>query len=249
MSDNKQLTAKIEPFDSFWEAPKDIEKGYTSFCKFYKRNYLKYVPKNKESNILIVSCGPGYFVELLKKEGFNNVMGIDSDPGKIEYAKKRNLNCKVEDAFDFLEKENEYFDVIVAEQEINHLTKEEILIFLKLCWDNLNKDGVLIIHSLNGANPIIGSESLAQNFDHYNTFTEYSMKQILKYSNFKEIKIFPLNLYIFYENPLNYIGLLLDVVLKLLLRLSFIFYGKANRIFTKKIAAVCRKNVVTTQVQ
>jgi hypothetical protein len=49
MSDNKQLTARVEPFDSFWEAPEDIEKGYTSFCKFYKRNYLKYVPRNKGS--------------------------------------------------------------------------------------------------------------------------------------------------------------------------------------------------------
>ena len=24
-----ELTAKIEPFDSFWEAPEDIEKGYS----------------------------------------------------------------------------------------------------------------------------------------------------------------------------------------------------------------------------
>lgn len=242
MSVEKKLTAKIEPFDTFWEAPEDIEKGYASFTKFYKRNYLKYISKNKDASILVVSCGPGYFINLLKKEGYNNILGIDSDPEKVEYAKRRGLNCETENAFIFLEKNDKPFDVIFAEQEINHLTKEEILIFLKLCWDNLKKDGILIVHSLNGANPITGSEALAQNFNHYNTFTEYSLRQVLKFANFDEIKVIPLNLYVFYENPLNYVGIFLETLLILFFRLSFMLYGKSNRIFTKKIAAICKKS-------
>ena len=46
-----------------------------------------------------------------------------------------------------------------------------------------------------------GSEALAQNFNHFNTFTEYSLRQILMHSGFQDIQVFPLNLYIFYENP------------------------------------------------
>ena len=97
------------------------------------------------------------------------------------------------------------------------------------------------MHSLNGANPITGSEALAQNFDHYNTFTEYSLRQILEYSNFQEIEVIPLVLYVFYENPLNYIGLFVDTLLNLFFRLCFIFYGKENKLFSKKIAAICKK--------
>lgn len=241
MTDLKPLTAEVEPFDTFWEAPENIEKGYKSFGKFYKRNYLKYIPKNKGANILVASCGPGYFINLLKNEGYHNILGIDSDPEKIKYAKLKSLNCMVKECFPFLAENKVYYDVIIAEQEINHLTKEEIIIFLKLCWNSLRENGILIIHSLNGANPITGSEALAQNFDHYNTFTEYSLKQVLKYTTFSEIKIFPLNLYVFYENPLNYIGLFLDALLNLIFRASFIFYGKSNKIFAKKIAAVCMK--------
>lgn len=237
----KQLTATMEPFDTFWEAPGNIEKGYRTFGKFYKENYLKYVPKNKGVSILVVSCGPGYFVNLLKKEGYDNVLGIDSDPEKVEYAMQRGLNCETRNAFPFLGKNQEPFDLIFVEQEINHLTKEEILIFLQLCWNNLKREGRLIIHSLNGANPITGSEALSQNFNHYNTFTEYSLTQILQYSNFQNIKVIPLVLYVFYDNPLNYVGLFLDAVLNLFFRLSFIFYGKANKIFSKKIAAICTK--------
>ena len=46
------LTAKIEPFDSFWEAPENVEKGFDTFGKFYRSNYLKHLPKNRDANIL-----------------------------------------------------------------------------------------------------------------------------------------------------------------------------------------------------
>lgn len=238
---DQSKTARIEPFDSFWEAPSNVEKGYSSFTQFYRRNYLKYLPLDKKVKTLVVSCGPGYFVNLLEQEGYTDVLGIDSYPEKVRFAEKRGLPCKVAHAFEFLKKSSKQYDLIVAEQELNHLTKEEILDFLKLCREKLNPQGMLIIHSVNGANPITGSESLAQNFDHYNTLTEYSLKQVLLYTGYTDITVFPLQLYVFFKNPLNYVGLTLDWVLNWLFRIAFIFYGKKNRFFAKKIAAVCRK--------
>lgn len=236
-----ELAARTEPFDSFWEAPEDIEKGYSTFGQFYRNNYLSYIPENKQANILVVSCGPGYFVELLTQEGYTNVLGIDSYPEKVQYALQRNLNCKVERAFEFLNNVTDPFDVIFCEQELNHLTKDEIVIFLNLCWQKLSPGGTLIVHGLNGANPITGAEALAQNFDHFNTFTAYSLEQVLEYCNFHEIKVIPLNLYVFYKNPLNYVAMLIAGLLTLFFQISFKLYGKFNRIFTKKIAAICRK--------
>jgi SAM-dependent methyltransferase len=235
------LTAKIEPFDSFWEAPENIEKGYSSFGKFYKSNYLKYMPTDKHARILVISCGPGYLVNLLTQEGYTNVLGIDSFPEKVKYAQQRNLNCRAEEAFPFLEQNIEPYDTIFCEQELNHLTKDEMLIFLNLCRDNLRENGTLMVHGLNGANPITGAEALAQNFDHYNTFTEYTLRQVLGYANFKDVKVMPLNLYVFYLNPLNYVLIALDTLYTAFFKFSFMLYGKSNRIFTKKIAAVCRK--------
>lgn len=236
-----ELTAKIEPFDSFWEAPDDIEGGYSKFFEFYKHNYLKYVPENKNARILAISCGPGYFVNLLTKLGYRNVLGIDSDPQKVAYATARGLNCRPARAFDFLQASAEPYDVIFCEQELNHLTKDEILRFLALCRQKLADNGVLISHALNGANPITGAESLAQNFDHYNTFTEYTMTQVLDHMKFSDVRVFPLNLYVFYKNPLNYVLIVLSAVYTAFFRFSFILYGKKNRLFTKKIGAVAVK--------
>jgi nucleoside-diphosphate-sugar epimerase/2-polyprenyl-3-methyl-5-hydroxy-6-metoxy-1,4-benzoquinol methylase len=235
---DRDLTAQIEPFDTFWEAPKDIEKGYDKFAKFYKRNYWPHIPADRNSRTLVISCGTGYMVDLLQKEGYTNVLGIDSDAKKIDYAVKRGLNCRLENAFPYLRDNKECYDIIFAEQEINHLTKTEIIKFVKLCQKNLKPGGALLMHSLNGANPITGPEALAQNFEHYNTFTSYSLEQILESAGFDRIRIFPLNLYIFYENPFNYVGMLLTFILHTLFRIGFIFYGKDNKIFSKKLGAV-----------
>jgi len=237
----QKLAARIEPFDSFWQAPDDMEKGYKSFYQYYKYNYLPHIPEDRESRILVISCGPGYLVNLLNQQGYRNVLGIDSDPQKIEHAKNRKLNCRVEQAFPFMQKSIEEFDVIIPEQELNHLTIEEMIIFLQMCWRSLRRNGLLIVYGLNGANPLVGSENLAHNIDHFNTFTEYSLKQVLKLANFTDIKVLPLKLYIFWKNPLNYAGLLTTAFLELGMRIVFALYGKSVKILTKKLAATCRK--------
>jgi len=235
------LTAEIEPFDSFWEGPEDVEKGYTTVYEFYRRNYLGHVPADRDAPILVISCGPGYFVDMLARHGFRNVIGIDSDPAKVGHALRRNLDCRVERAFPFLAKHEQAFQAIFCEQEINHLTKSEIIVFLKLCGESLKPGGTLIVHALNGANPITGAEALAQNFDHYNTFTEYTLRQILEHTGFTEVKVIPLNLYVFFKNPFNWVAWGVSALLSLLFRAAFVLYGKGNRIFTKKIAGVCKK--------
>jgi hypothetical protein len=121
------------------------------------------------------------------------------------------------------------------------LTKDEIVMFLDLCWDRLAEEGTLIAHVLNGANPITGAEALAQNFDHFNTFTDYTLRQVLGYCGFDQVRVIPLNLYVFYKNPMNYVAMLAAGLLSLFFRFCFVLYGKKNKIFTKKIAAIGRK--------
>ena len=87
----------------------------------------------------------------------------------------------------------------------------------------------------------MGAETLAQNFDHFNTFTTYSLKQVLEYSGFRNIQVFGLHLYVFYKNPFNYLAWGASSVLALLFRALFVLYGKSNKVFTKKIAAVASK--------
>lgn len=239
------LAARIEPFDSFWEAPEDMEGGYRSFGRFYRHNYLDRMPSDRRARILVVSCGPGYFVQMLEDEGYENVVGIDSMEEKVELGRLRGLDCRTARVFRFLGERAEAadpgFDAIFCEQEINHLTKTEILSFLGACRAALRPGGTLIVHSINGANPMTGSESRAGNFDHYNSFTEYSLRQVLVHAGFSDVRVFPLRLYVFWRNPLNYVALAAFGLSAILFRAYFRLVGKDARIMTKKIAASARR--------
>lgn len=239
--DEPPLAAISEPFDSFWEGPEDVERGYATFHQFYRVNYLPHLPADRAARILVISCGPGYFVEMLRRHGYERVTGIDSDPAKVAHARHRDLDCRVARAFGFLAGGTDPFDVIVCEQELNHLTKAEMRAFLALTRERLAPGGRLVVHGLNGANPITGAEALAQNIDHFNTFTEYSLRQILDHAGFVKVNVFPLHLYVFYKNPMNYIAWGASWLLSCVFKAGFILYGKSNRIFTKKIGAVCHK--------
>ena len=50
----------------------------------------------------------------------------------------------------------------------------------------------------------------------------------------------PLKLYVFWSNPLNYVGLAVTTMIELFFRGCFVLYGKDVKILTKKLAAVCR---------
>jgi len=238
--DSDTLSARIEPFDSYWQAPDDVEAGFSSFSAYYRHNYLQHLPSDKNASILVISCGPGYLVNLLKSEGYGHTIGIDSDEDKIKIALNHGLNCHVARAFEFLQdKPEKEYDVIIPEQELSHLTHEETILFLKLCRSRLKDGGTLVTYTLSGANPLVAAENLAHNIDHFYTVTEYSFHQLLELGGFRNIKIYPLKLYVFWKNPLNYIGLVSTFVIELFFRAIFALYGKKVRVLTKKILATC----------
>ena len=232
------LAARLEPFDSYWQAPRDVEAGFNSFTAYYRANYLPLLPKDRAARILVISCGPGYLVNALAQAGYTAVVGIDSDPAKVEYGRKRGLPCETARAFDYLERCRSQFDVIIPEQELNHLTHQETIDFLQLCRTALKPSGRIIVYAMNGANPLVGSENLAHNIDHFYNVTEYSLTQLLELGGFRNVKPFALKLYVFWKNPLNYVGLAVTTVLEWSMRIIFMLYGKKVKVLSKKVGAV-----------
>lgn len=237
----RALAARLEPFDSYWQAPADVDRGYSAFGKYYEHNYLPRMPRDKDARILVVSCGPGYLVQVLADHGYRNVVGIDSDGAKVAHATRRGLACRTAHAFAYLAEHAQSFDAIVPEQELNHLTLGEQIEFLTLCRRSLRPEGMVFVYGLNGANPLVASENLAHNIDHFNTFTEYSLRQILELGGFTDIELLPLKIYVFWRNPLNYVGLAFTGAAELFFRASYRMYGKDVRILSKKVAAVARR--------
>jgi len=236
-----KLTAIHSPFTSFCEGPEDIEKGYSLFYLFHKKNFFNRIPENKDADILVVSSGVGYFQYSLQQWGYKFVNGIDSDYNKVEYAKMKGFNSECIDCFDFLSTIENQYDLIFAEQEVNHLIRKEFIVFINSCYKALKHDGRLIITAANCANPLIATEYFGNNIDHYTSFTENNLKQYFSLTQFGEVEIFPHDFYVLWKNPLNYIAKVLTGSIHILLKIIFKMYGKSNKIFTKRFGALAIK--------
>lgn len=221
---------------------KDAEKDFAIYYRYFNKNYSKFIPNNKNINILDIGCGMGHFIHYLQKKGYPNHLGVDMSEENIKFCKTKGFHVEHVDIFDFLKSNTEPFDAIVMNDVIEHLSKEEILRLLDLMHNNLTTEGIVIIKAPNSSNPILGSSSRYVDFTHKISFTEESLSQVLKVCGYKNVKIYPQDIYIFYLNPINYFAKLTANILNIIFRLTFILYGrKSTKIFTKDIIAVAKK--------
>lgn len=233
----RNFSARTEPFDSYWQGTRDLDKGFRSFQQYYAVNYLPRLPSDRNSRIVVLSCGPGYLVNCLVEAGYRNVLGVDSDPEKISHALEHGLPCEVASAFSFLDGREQEFDVVIPEQELNHLTIEETITFLRLCHRSLRPSGQILAYAINGANPLVATEHISHNIDHFYNVTEYSLAQLLHLAGFEDIRPFACRLYVFWKSPLNYAGLFVTASLEFLMRALFRLYRERVSILSKRIAA------------
>ena len=98
---------------------------YDFLRKIFAKRYVKFLPLDKEARIIDVACGPGHFLYFLKEEGYTNITGLDISPEQVEQARKVGLNEVQEaDLSEYLSKNNRKFELIIANDIIEHLKKK-----------------------------------------------------------------------------------------------------------------------------
>lgn len=239
---NKMYKSKnyISPLNG--KIAKNLINDFNLYARYYKKNYSKFLPKNKSVKILDLGCGNGRFLYFLKKKGYKNFIGVDMQKKNIDFCIKQKLPIKKSDIFVFLKENKKHFDVIVMNDLIEHFEKNQVLKLLKLAYKNLSKNGILIVKTPNMSNPILASSSKYINFTHEIGLTEESLKQILKFSGFKKCRIYSPDPYIFYQSPLNFLAKISVSIINSIFRLIFLLYGrKTTKIYTKNLIAVATK--------
>jgi SAM-dependent methyltransferase len=234
----RRFAARLEPFDSYCQNPHDIDAGFRKFGTYYRANYLPRLPRDRGLRIAVLSCGPGYLVKTLLDAGYTNVTGIDAHAGYVQQGLDRGLPCAVGRAFDYLADRPGQFDLIIPEQELNHLTEDETLEFLGLCVRALRPGGQVLVYAINGGNPLTSPEHLSHNIDHFYSVTDYSLRQLLELGGFTDVRPFACELYVFWKRPANYVGWLITHGFEWAVRGMLFFYGKRMPILSKRIAAL-----------
>lgn len=126
----------------------EVKNNYSSHeCAIHmaRYNFAKQFCNNKK--ILDISCGEGYGSYILASCGSEEVVGIDISEETINLAKKNykldNLKYKVSDASVLKDFKDNYFDLIVSFETIEHLS--EVKKYLKEIKRVSKKDAIIII--------------------------------------------------------------------------------------------------------
>lgn len=222
-------------------------KKFETQRRYFRKNYLRFMPKNKESSILELGCGMGEFYYFCVKEGYTNYQGIDASAENITYIKRhmgKESSVSKSNIFDFLHKsisKKWRFDVVILNDVIEHLTKPEIFDLLDAVYKVLNKGGVFLIKTPNMANPFVAAAGRYIAFDHEIGFTEYSMKQILFAAGYKDIRISGTDIYVFHP-VVSVVAKALSKITNCIFFLFSALYGRTTlTIFEKDLLAAAYK--------
>ena len=180
----------------------DLSKeAYRLRAKAFRQRFSNILPTDKDAAILDIGCGVGFFLWFLQKNGFTNTSGIDVSPEQVKVADKFGVKglhlCNWKE---YLAEKSSYFDFILLDNVLEHLTKDEIVEILSMIQSSLKVSGYLYVSTPN-VGSLFGIPLAFIDFTHEVYFTIRSLQQILIACGFNHIDIFgePLISYDFFS--------------------------------------------------
>ena len=166
------------------------EQEYVLMSEFYSSNYGPYLPERKDAPVLDVGCGAGHFLYFLKARGYTAMTGIDLSPELVDHCRRTIWTNVVHgDAVDYLTRHPSGFELVCANDIVEHLPKNDVIGFLSACRQGLAEGGRLLVKAPNMSNPF-ASDLRYRDFTHEAGYTESSLRQILYLAGFPAIRIF-----------------------------------------------------------
>lgn len=136
----------------------------------------------KDSKILDLGCGPGYFLDEMKKREYTDVTGVTLSPGDVKICEDKGHTIKKYD-LSFLPQRDGYYDESVDFIFLRHaLEHSPYPIFSLMEYNRVLKQGAKMYIEL----PAAGCERRHEwNPNHYSIFAEGQLTALLQRTGFK----------------------------------------------------------------
>jgi 2-polyprenyl-3-methyl-5-hydroxy-6-metoxy-1,4-benzoquinol methylase len=197
---------------------------------YYDRIYDSLLPGNRTARILDIGCGGGHFLHYLGRKGYTGMEGIDLSPGLVRFVKEEIWpGVRQGDAMEYLRSRRNSYDVLVANDFLEHLKKDVIIEFLFLCHDALADKGILLLKTPNMSHPF-ASRNRYVDFSHEIGFTEHSLHEVCAAARFGQVDI------------LSEHHCVVEPKVFAWVRKLYVWMGQAPpKVLSTNLVAVCRK--------
>jgi len=219
-----------------------IEERVRVRAPYLRRLIDAHFPEQLDARILEIGCGHGALIYYAKEMGYSHLVGVDASHEQVEESWKLGLreNIRQEDLVDTLRKSGDNsYDVIIALDVIEHMTKMELLDLINELYRVLSTEGKIILHMPNASSPFFG-RTLHGDYTHEQAFTQSSISQILIAHGFSEVRCFE-------DSPIvhgvkSFVRWVVWKVARTGFRLVLVAEtGVADEIFTQNFLAVAAK--------
>lgn len=167
------------------------EDRLDSRAPYLEKLIFQHFPTNRSAHILELGCGHGAMIYFAQRAGYTNMTGIDVSSEQVEAALRLGVNGVSQgDLLETLHNcTEESFDVVIAFDVIEHLSKNELLDLTIEVQRVLRQGGSWLIHAPNAASPFFGRVRYGD-YTHEQAFTQASLGQLLRVSGFTNIRCY-----------------------------------------------------------
>lgn len=228
---DKYETLRAVYHDKVYAQNNVLDGQFRGPCRMYQRLYGHFMPQNKAARIIDIGCGPGQFLKFCLNNGYANVQGIDLSPGQVAYAIENvTHHVRLGDGLEWLDAHPNSYDLVVANDFIEHLARDKGIEFVGLAKKALVPGGLILMKTGNMA-AFGGIVIWCGGLDHECGYTERSLKYLLEMWDFRDVEALP---YYAADGLKRLPHTIAHTVLGLLYR--HIYQGNYPRIYTKLIA-------------
>ncbi|MGA2053451.1 MAG: class I SAM-dependent methyltransferase [Opitutales bacterium] len=143
-----------------------------------------WLPADKQAAILDLACGHGLLLWFFARRGYGNVEGVDISAEQVALARQLHPKVECANGLEFLRAKAGHYDLILAMDIIEHLTKDEALDFLAGAWAALKPGGRLVVQTPNAASPMRG-EIYHGDFTHEVCYAPRMLGKVMTLSGFE----------------------------------------------------------------
>lgn len=154
----------------------------------YTQRYCRYLPEEKSSLILDLGCGRGDLLSWLHSLGYFNIGGIDGSSQQVEAARENGRTFVKQGSIFEIPHKKKSVDRIFMLDVLEHLSRDQIFTVLPSIYSLLGAGGMLILQVPNASSPYFGTIRYGD-ITHEISFTETSIKQILRDAGFINIQV------------------------------------------------------------